>query len=422
MLNGVYFVNRFVKNPFMKFFSSILATTILVVSAQAADKQIDFAKEIQPILEKSCVQCHGPEKHKGDLRLDSKEAALKGGKDGLALVPGDIAKSDLYRRITLPKDHEDVMPSKGDLLTKAQTDLIRDWITQGANWPAGLELKSTAAPEEAKAEPVKLVEYKPGAAELKAIAKFGERGVAIRPIALNVNWREANFRSLNTNATDAVLAPLKDILGLVDLNLAGTKISDSGLASIKGLTNLTRLHLEHTQIGDAGLANLKGLVNLEYLNLFDTKVSDAGLENLKGLSHLKDLYVWQTKVTDVGVTNLQKSFPKLNIVRGWEVAAVAKKEAEPAKKEVEAPKKEAEPAKKEVVAAKKEDEPVKKPVEAPKAVEPVKKEVEAPSKESAALRKEAEALRKEAEALRKEGEASKKEAEAIRKEAEAAKK
>ncbi|MEO6182778.1 MAG: c-type cytochrome domain-containing protein [Verrucomicrobiota bacterium] len=419
----------------MKILSSILAASVVTISVQAADKQIDFAKEIQPILEKSCIQCHGPDKHKGDLRLDSKEAALKGGKDALALVPGDIAKSDLYRRITLPKDHDDVMPSKGDLLTKVQTDLIRDWISQGANWPAGLVIKSTAAPEEIKAEPVKLPEYKPGAAELKAVAKFGELGVAVRPIALNVNWREANFRSLNTNATDAALAPLKDILGLVDLNLAGTKISDSGLASIKGLTNLTHLHLEHTQIGDAGLVNLKGLVNLEYLNLFDTKVSDAGLENLKGLARLKNLHLWQTKVTDTGVTNLQKSLPKLNIVRGWELAAVAKKEAEPAKKEPEAPVKQAEPVKKEVEAPKKEPEPAKKPVETPKAVEPAKKPDEAPkavepakkvdetpSKEAGALRKEAEALRKEAEALRKEGEASKKEAEALRKEAEAAKK
>ncbi len=390
----------------MKFFSPILAATILAISAQAADNKIDFAKEIQPILEKSCVQCHGPEKHKGDLRLDSKEAAMKGGKGGLAIVPGDTAKSDLYRRITLPKDNEDVMPSKGELLTKSQTDLIRDWITQGANWPAGLVIKSTGAPEETKVEPVKLADYKPSAAELKAIAKFGELGVAVRPIALNLNWREANFRSLNTNATDAVIAPLKDILGLVDLNLAGTKISDSGLANIKGLTNLTHLHLEHTQIGDAGLANLKGLVNLEYLNLFDTKVSDAGLENLKELARLKNLHVWQTKVTDAGVTNLQKSLPKLNIVRGWELAAVAKKEAEPAKKE--APKKEVEPA--------------KKPAEAPKAVAEPAKKIESSNKEVGALRKEAEALRKEAEALRKEGEAAKKEAEALRKDAEAEKK
>ena len=318
----------------MKIFSSIAVATLLTVSTQAADQKVDFVKEIQPILEKSCIQCHGPEKHKSNLRLDTKEAAFKGGKGGLAIVAGDATKSDMYHRITLPKDHDDVMPNKGDLLTKAQTDLIRDWINQGANWPEGVVAKSSAPAEaEAKSEPVKLADYKPSATELKAIAKFEGLGVSVRPIAMNVNWREANFRSLDTNANDAAIAPLKDILGLVDLNLAGTKITDAGLASIKGLTNLTHLHLAHTQIGDAGLANLKGLVNLQYLNLFDTKVTDAGLENLKGLAHLKNLYLWQTKVTDAGVTNFTKVLPGVNVVRGWDVSAAVKKVAEDPKKE-----------------------------------------------------------------------------------------
>jgi len=317
----------------MKFLSVLGFASLFAFSASAADKKVDFAKEIQPIFQKSCVQCHGDEKQKGGLRLDTKEGAMKGGKDATAIKPGDATKSDLYHRIILPEDSDDVMPSKGDLLTKAQTDLIRDWINQGANWPDGLVIKSgDSAEADSKSEPAKLADYKPSSAELKAIAKFETMGIAVRPLAQNLNWREANFRSLGTNATDATIAPLKDILGLMDLNLAGTKISDAGLASIKGLTNLTHLHLEHTQIGDAGLANLKDMANLEYLNLFDTKVTDAGLENLKALSRLKNLHLWQTKVTDAGVEKLQKSLPKLNIVRGWNVSAVAKKEESAAKK------------------------------------------------------------------------------------------
>ena len=70
--------------------------------AQAwADAKVDFVKDIQPILQESCVKCHGPEKQKGDLRLDSKDAAFKGGKDGAVITAGQADKSDLYRRITL---------------------------------------------------------------------------------------------------------------------------------------------------------------------------------------------------------------------------------------------------------------------------------------------------------------------------------
>ncbi len=293
--------------------------------------KVDFVKEIQPILQKSCVECHGPEKQKGKLRLDSKEATFKGGKDGVVITPGKADKSEVYRRITLPAGDDDVMPNKGDVLTKAQTDLIRDWINQGAEWPDGAVLASVAKKdekaEEAKAVEVpKLPDYKPSAAELKAISKLESLGVAARPIAMNVNWREINFRAQGADVLDKALLPLKDVLGLVDLNLGGTKIKDADLANIKGLINLNRLHLENTPITDAGLVNLKGLAKLNYLNLYGTAVSDAGLKQIEGLANLKHLYLWQTKTTEAGVANLKKSLPNLDISTGAEFKEIAKKE------------------------------------------------------------------------------------------------
>src|SRR5438034_5969245 len=90
------------------------------LDSQAADK-VEFSKDIQPILQQTCIKCHGPEKQKGKLRLDSKEAAFKGGKDGVVIVAGDAEKSELYKRIILPKGNDDVMPNEGEPLTKAQT-------------------------------------------------------------------------------------------------------------------------------------------------------------------------------------------------------------------------------------------------------------------------------------------------------------
>src|SRR6266699_6603060 len=105
----------------------------LVCSANGqgrAEDKVDFAKKIQPILRQTCVKCDGPEKQKGKLRLDSKEVAMKGGKDGVVIVAGSADKSELYRRITLPKGNDDIMPNEGDPLRKEKTDLIRDWITE----------------------------------------------------------------------------------------------------------------------------------------------------------------------------------------------------------------------------------------------------------------------------------------------------
>ncbi len=309
------------KKPFILATAALLGVT--AGNATAAAK-IDFAKQVQPIFEQSCIKCHGADKHKGDLRLDLKDAAFKGGKDGPVIVVGDAAKSDLYRRITLPEGSDDVMPNKGDVLSKAQTDLIRDWINQGANWPADAVAKASSS-EPSALEVAKLGDIKPSAAEIQATARLDGMGVAVRPLAAGLNWHEASFRSCDAKSTDAAVVQLKDMLTLMDLNLAGMKFSDASLASLKGLTNLTRLHLEHSSVTDAGLANVQRMARLVYLNLFDTGISDAGLEHLKTLGQLRHLYVWQTKVTDTGVAALQKALPQCEIVRGWDISPVAEK-------------------------------------------------------------------------------------------------
>ena len=307
---------------------------LVVLATAGADDKVDFAKQIQPILEQNCVKCHGPEKQKGKLRLDSKEAAFKGGKDGVVLVASDAAKSELYRRITLPKGNDDVMPPEGDPLTKAQADLIRDWINQGAIWTETVVAKTTTAapPVAAIPAPTLPADFKPGPGEAKAIAAIGQRGVEVRPIAMNTVWREANFRLQGTNINDAAIAPLKDIPSLVGVNLGATRVTDAGLVNLQGLTNLQQLHLELTAVTDAGLAHLKGLPNLTYLNLYGTQVGDAGLDSLTGLKYLHHLYLWQTKVSEEGVKKLKAALPTLDISTGWDMAASAQKEEKPSEK------------------------------------------------------------------------------------------
>ncbi|MDA1274523.1 MAG: hypothetical protein O2960_10805 [Verrucomicrobia bacterium] len=310
----------------MKRFALVLSGVALMASgASLAATNVDFVKEIQPILEGKCISCHGAKKVKGKLRLDTKEFTFKE-REMPAIVAGNASESELYRRITLPAGDDDIMPNEGDPLTKTQTDLILEWIKQGAVWPDGVVL---GAEEAARAEAAALPEApKPTEAELAAIAALEAIGVSARPIAMNVGWREANFYLLGTNVTDESLAPLKSVPSLMHVNLANTGITDAGLASVSGLVNLRRLHLEKTSVTDAGLPHLQALVNLRYLNLYGTSVSDAGLENLKGLKSLKSLYLWQTKVTDEGVSGLQKELPDLEIVRGWDLASVAKEEPE----------------------------------------------------------------------------------------------
>jgi mono/diheme cytochrome c family protein len=308
-----------------------LSLTVLSVAAGSITSAAtpDYLADVAPIFQERCVKCHGPEKLKGKLRLDSREAILKGGSSGPAVVPGKAEESELLRRISLPRDDTDAMPpeTEGDPLTPAQIELLRAWIKEGAPWneaavPAPAP-KPEARAESAKTAPVPDLppNYKPGPNESNAVARLAALGVPVREIARDLPWRYANFRLQGTNITDASLTALRDLQSLVELNLATTRITDAGLTNLSSLTNLQRLHIELTSITDAGLVQVKPLGRLFYLNLYGTQVTDAGLELLKSSSNLHQVYLWQTKATPAGIENLRKSLPHAHIVAGESLAA-----------------------------------------------------------------------------------------------------
>jgi uncharacterized membrane protein/mono/diheme cytochrome c family protein len=102
-------------------------------------QSIELNVKVRAIFAHNCYKCHGPEKIKGDLRLDRRDMIFKGGENGPVVIPGDPAASDLYRRITLPSNHKDAMPSKGRKLADEDIAVINFWIQKGAPWPDSSE-------------------------------------------------------------------------------------------------------------------------------------------------------------------------------------------------------------------------------------------------------------------------------------------
>ena len=96
---------------------------------------------VRPILEQNCLECHNAKKDKGDLRLDTKKHAFTTGDSGPSIIPGKPEESSTYTLTTLPADDDDIMPPKGDPLTKVQTDVLKRWIEEGAEWPAEVVLE-----------------------------------------------------------------------------------------------------------------------------------------------------------------------------------------------------------------------------------------------------------------------------------------
>jgi hypothetical protein len=123
----------------------LLATLLLASSpltARAEDPlpaQVEFNRDIRPILSDTCFTCHGPDKakRKADLRLDLEASAKARIEDHFAIVPGKPAESELIRRITTRDDEDRMPPAKaGRQLTARQVALLQRWIEQGAPWQA----------------------------------------------------------------------------------------------------------------------------------------------------------------------------------------------------------------------------------------------------------------------------------------------
>ncbi len=133
--------------------SAPLATSEASVSLPSEPGQEGsvWSAKVKPVLDAHCVRCHGPDKRKGRLRVDSIEALLSGGKGGPALVPNDAKASPLVAFMRLPLDHADHMPPKKEgQPSPLEIELIAFWVDHGAS----SELKLSALdPKLASAAP-----------------------------------------------------------------------------------------------------------------------------------------------------------------------------------------------------------------------------------------------------------------------------
>jgi Protein of unknown function (DUF1553)/Protein of unknown function (DUF1549)/Planctomycete cytochrome C len=114
---------------------SVPLLVAFVSTAGAADRPVDYAREVKPILRERCFNCHGALKQNAKLRLDSGELIRKGGSSGPAVVPGKSAESLLIERVS-DADDETRMPPELKPLAPDQIATLKTWIDQGANYPA----------------------------------------------------------------------------------------------------------------------------------------------------------------------------------------------------------------------------------------------------------------------------------------------
>lgn len=287
-----------------------------------------YSDLVQPILQADCNSCHGEHKQKGGLRMDNLGYLLKGGKDGAVLQPGNADKSELYKRLVLPKDDEHHMPPRQKpQLNERQLALLHWWIANGCDF--GRKVKDI--PQDAKMKAVLLSfqgdhqralvndeapERPVAAAAGRALEALRAKGVEVMPVGQNSNYLMADYVSALQFAEEdlSLLLPLQR--QLVWVNLGGRPVTDKGVTVLAQLKQLRKLYLNQTQVSDAGVRKLAALDSLRYLNLVGTKVSVRGLESLTSLKKLQELYLYQTAVDKGEWKRLQGMFPRAHLDSG----------------------------------------------------------------------------------------------------------
>jgi uncharacterized membrane protein len=267
-----------------------------------------YGARVEPIFAVRCVSCHGPSKHKANLRLDSYRAVMRGGKNGPVVRAGNVQGSDLFRRITLPPGHDDFMPKEGKRpLSSDQVKLIELWIGAGASGTLPANAIKDAPAGFAPSPVVAEVTF--GEIDTAAVAKLrAEVGPAVTqlqkryPNILDYEARGSANLILNASILGpkfgdsdlAVLAPLAEHITVADFSR--TAITDHSVTAIAAMKRLRVLRFMHTRITDTTVQGLGTLDQLESLNVFDTGITPAALPTVARLPKLAHFYAGQTAI------------------------------------------------------------------------------------------------------------------------------
>ena len=265
-----------------------------------------YGARVEPIFVTHCYECHGPEKQKGRLRLDTYESLMRGGKHGAAIKAGNARGSELFRRVSLPSSDDDAMPPQAKPpLTANEIKVLELWIAAGASPSlAANGIKDAPAIEAPAAAAVTFAEIDP-AVVTKSRAALGADVAQLRqrfPDALDYESRGSANLVLDASALgarfgDDDLAAMKPVSGqIVVADLSGTAITDRSAPLLAAMKSARVLRFTHTKISDSTVLALRGLDQLESLDLYGTVVTSACLESIGSWPRLRHLYAGATKI------------------------------------------------------------------------------------------------------------------------------
>ena len=272
------------------------------VSMALADPNTFFGGRVAPVFATRCVACHGPDKIKGKLRLDSYAFLSAGGANGAVISPGSSETSELYRRITLPSFHDEFMPSEGNpALGADEIELIALWIDHGASPDMALNAIEGAPVIDTASLPIEVTvpDYDPVAAAedradlANAVAEIQEKYPHILTyVSRNTGDLDLNATMMRGSFGDTDFALFGSVLNrVVRADFTATAITDQSAPLLLGMSNINILRLNQTNISENIVLDISNLNGLKSLNLLGVTISNDTKNILAQIENLDHLYL-----------------------------------------------------------------------------------------------------------------------------------
>ncbi len=299
---------------------SIPTPAVVVVEVKTVDSSLTvYEKAIAPILTQKCVSCHGPDKVKGKLQLQSPELILKGGKDGNILNGIQNEEALILQRIHLPNADEKHMPPIDKLqLTLEELTLLNKWVKAGGNFTKKIsELAKTdslAILAMAYKAPAKgSGDKKNTAPDLK---EFNSNYLTVNYLfsgseEIEVNFFQGSFYKIEQLKN---LEKIKD--KIVSLNMQGMPITKEDLTIILQFTKLKKLNLNYTKLTLNDLQPLKSINSLKNLSICGMDVNQNTLTKFLEKAPFTEINIWTNHSSKKEFQQLSASNKKVKIIIG----------------------------------------------------------------------------------------------------------
>ena len=278
-----------------------------------------YEKAIAPILTQKCISCHGPEKMKGQLQLQSPELIVKGGKNGSILNGIQNEEAQILQRIHLPNVDEKHMPPIDKLqLTLEELTLLNKWVKAGGNFTKKIsELAKTdslAILAMAYKAPTKgSGDNKNNAPDLK---QYNSSYLTVNYLfngseEIEVNFFQASFYKKEQLAN---LVKIKD--KIISLNMQGMPVTKEDLAIILQFTKLKKLNLNYTKLNLNDLQPLKTITSLKNLSICGMDVNQNTLTKFLDKAPFTEINIWTNHSSEKEFQQLMANNKKVKIIIG----------------------------------------------------------------------------------------------------------